>query len=111
MKENELVKLSSNIQFSIVRKWIIEHSYNGHLLGQAPEVLDIQNAKKDVDDIIYNLMNLGFIVQNGMFNYYITSYFHFLAFLKPYNKKHELFLKEVDAIDWQQLKINDIKIV
>ncbi|TFF88336.1 MAG: ATP-binding protein [Promethearchaeota archaeon] len=94
-KENELVKLSSNIHFSIVKKWIIEHSYNGHLLGQAPEVLENQSAKEEVNDLIYNLMNLGFIVQNGMLNYYITSYFHFLAFLKPYHEKHELFLKEI----------------
>jgi len=94
-KENELIKLSSNIQFSIVKKWIIERSYNGHLLGQSPDVIDNQSAKEEVDDIIYNLMNLGFIVQNGMFNYYITSYFHFLAFLKPYHENHEMFLKEV----------------
>ncbi|KKN33594.1 hypothetical protein LCGC14_0802230 [marine sediment metagenome] len=94
-KENELVKLSSNIQFSIVKKWIIERSYNGHLLGPSPEVIDNLSAKEEVDDIIYNLMNLGFIVQNGMFNYYITSYFHFLAFLKPYHENHEMFLKEV----------------
>ena len=94
-KENELIKLSSNIQFSIVKKWIIERSYNGHLLGQSPDVIDNQSAKEEVDDIIYNLMNLGFIVQNGMFNYYITSYFHFLAFLKPYHENHEIFLKEV----------------
>jgi len=94
-KENELVKLSSNIQFSIVKKWIIEHSYNGHLLGQSLEILDNQSAKEEVDDIIYNLMNLGFIVQNGMFNYFNTSYFHFLAFLEPYHEKHEMFLKKV----------------
>ena len=94
-KENELVKLSTNIQFSIVKKWIIERSYNGHSLGQPPEIIENQSAKEEVDDIIYNLMNLGFIVQNGMFNYYITSYFHFLAFLKPYHENHEVFLKEV----------------
>ncbi|MHA1150935.1 MAG: hypothetical protein ACTSR8_22165 [Promethearchaeota archaeon] len=94
-KENELVKLSSNVQFSIVKKWIIERSYNGHVLGQYPDVMENQSTKEEVDDIIYNLMNLGFIVQNGMFNYYITSYFHFLAFLKHFNENHDLFLKEV----------------
>lgn len=94
-KENELVKLSSNNYFSIVKKWIIERSYNGHLLGQSPEVRDDQSAKEEVDDILYNLMNLGFIVQNGMFNYYITSYFHYLTFLKPFHEEHEKFLKEV----------------
>ncbi len=94
-KENELVKLSSSIQFSIVKKWIIERSYDGHSLGQSPAVLDNQSAKEEVDDLIYNLMNLGFIVQNGMFNYYVTSYFHFLAFLKPFRENHEIFLKEV----------------
>ncbi len=94
-KENELVKLSSNVQFSIVKKWIIECSYNGHLLGSSPEVIDNQSAKEEVDDIIYNLMNLGYIVQKGGFNYYITSYFHFLAFLKPFHENHEIFLKEV----------------
>lgn len=94
-KENELVKLSSNIHFSIVKKWIVERSYNGHLLGQSPEVIDNQSIKEEIDDIIYNLMNLGFIVQNGMFNYYITSYFHFLAFLKPFHENHEKFLKDV----------------
>jgi len=94
-KENELVKLSSKIQFSIVKKWVIECSYNGHLLGPSPEVIDNQSAKEEVDVIIYNLMNLGFIAQNGGFNYYITSYFHFLAFLKPFHEDHEIFLKEV----------------
>ncbi len=94
-KENELIKLSSNVQFSIVKKWIIDHSYNGHLLGQPPNIVDNQSVKEEVDNIIYNLMNLGFIVQNGMFNYYLTSYFHFLAFLKPFREIHEMFLKEV----------------
>ena len=94
-KEEELVKLSSNDQFSIVKKWVIERSYSGLFLGSVPQEVKNSEVKEEVDDIVYNLMNLGFIVQNGMLNYYLTSYFHYLAFLKPYHDTHETFLKEV----------------
>ncbi len=39
--------------------------------------------------------NEAFYCQIIVFNYFNTSYFHFLAFLEPYHEKHEMFLKKV----------------
>ncbi|MHA1491027.1 MAG: hypothetical protein ACTSRI_15435, partial [Promethearchaeota archaeon] len=43
----------------------------------------------------YELMNIGVIVQNGSFNYHLTSYFYFVAFLQPFTEPHDAFLRQV----------------
>ncbi|MBD3253806.1 MAG: hypothetical protein GF383_01870 [Candidatus Lokiarchaeota archaeon] len=94
-KEDELIKLSSHNLFSHVKKWIIERSYTGMSLGIIPELPHNLDKTSEIETIIYNLMNIGFIVQNGLLNYYITSYFHYLTFLRPFQEESENFLKEV----------------
>lgn len=94
-KENKIVELSVKKQFSIIKDWVLNKGCNGHFLGQAPEIADDAPANEEINDIIYELMNIGVIVQNGSFNYHLTSYFYFLVFLQPFTEPHDAFLRQV----------------
>ena len=94
-KEEKIVELSASAQFSVVKNWMLMGGYNGQLLGQAPEIDENSGANEEINDIIYELMNIGVLVQNGMLNYHLTSYFYFLAFLRVFTGPHEIFLRQV----------------
>ncbi|MHA1732905.1 MAG: ATP-binding protein, partial [Promethearchaeota archaeon] len=91
----ELLLLSSSSQFSRVKRWILDGGFRGLFLGPPPTTTGRDAVNDEIDRIVYALMNLGVIVQNGQFQYYLTSYFHFLEFLRPFNEPMEAFLKQV----------------
>ncbi len=90
-----LIDLSSSTRFSTVKEWILKGAYNGLFLGKVPELSNKPKANEEIDDLAYNLMNFGTIVQNSNYNYHVTSYFHLLAFIKPFTEPHEVFLNQV----------------
>lgn len=94
-KEEELLKSKKSEIFGKVKEWILRKSHNGFLLGVPPGFGTISAESEEIQGLIYDFMNLGFIVQNGNSNYYLTSYYHLLAFLKPFQEESESFLKEV----------------
>lgn len=94
-KEDALLELRDHELFGRVKKWIIRKSHDGLLLGFPPGFGKIDIEAMEIQRIIYDLMNLGFIVQNGNSNYYLTSYYHLLAFIEPFQEEPEAFLKQV----------------
>lgn len=90
-----LSKLSANGAFSIIKSWILKSGSNGQFLGERPKLNDNAALDDEIKRIVYELMNIGIIVQNGNYYYHLTSYFHFLEFLKVFNDFYENFLKQV----------------
>jgi hypothetical protein len=88
-------ELSKYTQFVVVKDWIVKNATTGLFLGRIPENSVDSLVNDEITDIVYTLQNLGIILQNGNFEYYITSYFHLLEFLRPFTAEHELFLKEI----------------
>ena len=94
-KEDAALDLRNHALFGKVKEWIVKRSHGGLLLGHPPGFGQITEEADEIRSIIYDLMNLGFIVQNGSSNYHLTSYYHLLAFLKPFQEEKEAFLKEI----------------
>jgi hypothetical protein len=91
-----LIDLNSNAVFGIVKAWMINGAYiEGQFLGTAPKYPESPTQTEEIEFLIYNLMNMGMIVKNGNANYYLTSYFHFRAFISVYSQPHEEFLRSV----------------
>lgn len=88
-----LTNLLSKNTFPIVRKWIIDGLANGLLLG--PEPNSTEEDQDIIEDIIFTLMDIGVISQNGQLQYHLTSYFHLVWFLRVSASPQEQFLKEV----------------
>lgn len=85
----ELTRLGAEVGFPRVKTWIIEKSHAGLALGRLPE----ENGS--VEEVVYCLVNLGLIYQNGAERYYLTSYFHLLQFYEFLDDEHEMFLHQV----------------
>jgi hypothetical protein len=88
-------EMANHVQFSTVKKWIIDHGFDGQFLGSKPAVINDPSANAGISEIVYQLMNVGVILQNGNDNYYLSSYFHFLDFLNQVTGEHEAFLRQV----------------
>lgn len=89
-----LVSLQSSQQFVVVKDWLIRGTYNRLVLGPPPSAGE-QQLDDEVERLVFQLMTIGIIVQNGNETYYLTSYFHLLLFLETIQGEHELFLREV----------------
>lgn len=90
----KITEMASIEAFSIIKEWLLVQGSKGLSLGKRPNSTD--SMTDDIfKEIVYDLMNIGIITQNGSDNYYLTSYFHFLEFLKVYHDPHEEFLKQV----------------
>jgi Cdc6-like AAA superfamily ATPase len=87
--KNGVQELSSYDDFPLLKSWILTQTHNGLSLGKSPKNTD--SMKK----LIYSLMNIGLIIQNGQNNYYFTSYFHLMKFLEILDEKFQLFLHQV----------------
>ena len=92
-QQEQIRQLQASKHFSLVKNWLLERAFNGFKLGAEPTVP--QSDRESVADLVYKLMTLGVITQNGMNQYYLTSYFHLLAFLECFTGEHELFLQQV----------------
>ncbi|MHA1660732.1 MAG: ATP-binding protein [Promethearchaeota archaeon] len=93
--KNALLELTVSEQFSEVKDWILARGSHGQLLGPRPTIIDDSFLDNEIKRITYDLVNIGIIVQNGNYNYHLTSYFYFLEFLKIYHEPYEVFLKQV----------------
>jgi hypothetical protein len=90
-----LHRLTANELFPVLKQWIITQGSKGEKLGQIPEILQNPDQNLALKELVYSLVNMGLILQNGNNNYYLTSYFHFLEFLRPFTESYDLFLKEI----------------
>ena len=93
--KEQLSSLAASEEFSVIKEWILSKATLGQFLGERPKLSDNSQSDEEIRRIIYELMNIGVIVQNGDYNYHLTSYFHFIEFLNLYNEPYEQFLKEV----------------
>lgn len=93
-QKEALSGLKSSEEYALVKEWLVMNGSKGLLLGKRPTASGTLNDE-ELTRIIFDLMNIGIIVQNGSNNYYLTSYFHFTEFLKVYHEPHEEFLKQV----------------
>ncbi len=90
-----LSNLTASEGFSEIKNWILNYGSRGQALGQRPTLTNNSLLDDEMKRITYELMNIGIMVQNGSYNYHLTSYFHFLEFLKIYDEPYEKFLKQV----------------
>lgn len=89
-----LQELTNSEAFSKVKSWFLNKGSQGFILGTRPTSKDVM-VDEEIKRLTYELMNIGIIVQNGQNNYYLSSYFHFLEFLKIYHDPYEEFLKQI----------------
>ena len=86
-KIEALRAMQSQSEFNSVKEWIL-HGLNTNLhLGK--------NPRREMESLVFELMTMGIIVQNGSSDYYITSYFHGLTFLETLIGEYEQFLYQV----------------
>ncbi|MHA1491648.1 MAG: hypothetical protein ACTSRI_18585 [Promethearchaeota archaeon] len=93
--KNAILELTVSEQFSIIKNWILNKGSNGQFLGPRPTLPNDSRLDDEIKRITYDLMNIGIIVQNGNYNYHLTSYFYFIEFLKIHQEPYEGFLKQV----------------
>ncbi len=86
-KLENLKRLQSHEEFNEVKRWLLQGMANNLQLNQ--------ELNEEKNELIFQLMTMGFIVMNGNSNYYITSYFHGLFFLKSITGSYEQFLHEI----------------
>ncbi|MHA1658963.1 MAG: hypothetical protein ACTSUT_07555, partial [Promethearchaeota archaeon] len=60
-------------EFSLVKSWILNMGSHGQFLGTRPKLINNSSSDEEVRRITYELMNIGIIVQNGSYNYHLTS--------------------------------------
>ncbi len=92
-KQDHVRQLQVQEWFPMVKDWMLKNATTGLALGSEPQVP--VEARKHVEDILYQLMTIGIIVKNGLNRYHVTSYFHLLAFLECFTDQHEQFLRQV----------------
>ncbi len=92
-KQEHIKQLQNNEGFPIVKNWLLNKATLGLSLGAEPQIDDA--LREQVEDLLYQLTTLGIIVKNGWNQYYVTSYFHLLAFLECFTDDYELFLQQI----------------
>jgi hypothetical protein len=90
-----LLALGASSKYPVVQAWLLHGAWNGLALGNVPRDSSDGTLDEEINKIVFELVNLGFIMQNGNKVYYWTSYFHLIAFLNVFNKEHEEFLHQV----------------
>ncbi len=80
-KQEQVRRLQTNEYFNIVKNWLQKNAVKGFDLGTEP-TFSSSEVQKNVLDLVYQLMTLGVIVQNGINKFHVTSYFHLLAFVE-----------------------------
>jgi hypothetical protein len=90
-----LLALSASSKYPMVQVWLLQGACNGLALGSIPRTSGEVTPDEEISKIVFELVNLGFIMENGNKAYYWTSYFHLVAFLHVFNKEHEEFLHQV----------------
>lgn len=80
--------------FSLVERWLTNRVSRSLFLGTRP-IASTPHGNDAIKTILYQLMNIGIIIQNGNLNYHATSYFHIDAFLRTQDSFYQNFLSEV----------------
>ncbi len=86
-KQAQIQELQASELFPLVKNWILARSHTGFKLGPRPKV-DNPRDQEEIDRLVFQLMNIGVIVQNGSGVFHLTSYFHLLAFLDSLADDH-----------------------
>ncbi len=94
VKMVHLQELQRSEQFNVVKDWIVLRAHNGLELGSPPRGQN-QFEQEEINNVVFQLMTIGVIVQNGSGRYHLTSYFHLLAFLDSFTDDHVVFLRKV----------------
>jgi AAA ATPase-like protein len=95
---NAIKSLQSNIHFTLINNWFLKGLMQNLSLGVPPHLInaDVSNSEKDnISDLIYELMNIGVVIQNGNNDYYNTSYFHIKTFLDALVGPYKEFLSKI----------------
>lgn len=93
--KDAILSLTSHEGFSLIKEWILTRSSQGFSLGKRPTQPENEVIDTDVKNLVFELMNIGIIVQNGQDNYYLTSYYHLIQFLKVMTSPQESFLLQI----------------
>ncbi len=94
VKMAHLQELQGSDQFDLVKNWIVTRAHDGLELGSPPKGQD-RLEQEEINNVVFQLMTIGVIVQNGSGRYHLTSYFHLLAFLESFIDDHVVFLRKV----------------
>ena len=86
-KIETLKTMQSQSQYNSVKEWVL-HGLNTNLHL-------CKNPRREMEPLVFELMTIGIIVQNGSSDYYITSYFHGITFLETLVGEYEQFLYQV----------------
>jgi hypothetical protein len=100
-----LLAVSDSSKYSAVQAWLLHGACHGLALGNIPRNSGDVTPDEEINKIAFELVNLGFIMENGNKAYYWTSYFHLVAFLYVFNKEHEEFLHQVMHNKYFQLLV------
>jgi hypothetical protein len=87
-----IIELQKNEDFNKVHEWIMNLSMFGSNLRKRPEV---KKNNANTEHITNVLVQIGVLMINGKENYYITSYFHLLAYLNAIKDDYSIFLNEI----------------
>ena len=68
-----LLNLGVSEGFSMVKKWLLNQASQGQFLGIRPQYTEKPKIDGEIRRIIYELMNIGIIVQNGNYKYHLIS--------------------------------------
>ena len=87
-----IIKLQKVDDFNLIHNWILNLSVFGQRLQQRPK----ENILIGHTVFITNeLVQMGILMINGDLNYYITSYYHLLAYLEAIKDDYSVFLNEI----------------
>ena len=90
--EENIKILQKKEDFNKIHNWIVNLAIFGQNLGKRPEEIKLN---KNTEHITNELVQMGVLMINGKKNYYLTSYFHLLAYLNAIQDKYSIFLNEI----------------
>jgi hypothetical protein len=91
IKEN-IIELQKIEDFNLIHEWILNLSIFGQSLQRRPKEKELN---ENTEFIANELVQMGILMINGESNYYITSYFHLLAYLNAIRDDYSVFLNEI----------------
>lgn len=90
-----LTGLQVSEQFEEVQAWLLARGSGGLFLGPRPSRPAQSAVDGELKRIVFALMNVGVILQNGQYYYYLTSQFHLAEFLNNIHEDYALLLRQV----------------